>query len=43
MIPLHGGDGSAVFLIVGITKHDWASALLFALSVAVGLTPRCCR
>src|SRR5882724_8165675 len=30
---------SAVFLIVGITKHDWANALLFALSVAVGLTP----
>ncbi|MBF0544254.1 MAG: magnesium-translocating P-type ATPase [Candidatus Riflebacteria bacterium] len=30
---------SIVFLIVGITKHDWAEALLFALSVAVGLTP----
>jgi Mg2+-importing ATPase len=30
---------SVVFLIVGITKHDWAEALLFALSVAVGLTP----
>jgi Mg2+-importing ATPase len=30
---------SAVFLIVGITKHDWAEALLFGLSVAVGLTP----
>ncbi|MDD5674599.1 MAG: magnesium-translocating P-type ATPase, partial [Chitinivibrionales bacterium] len=29
----------AVFLIVGFTKHDWASALLFGLSVAVGLTP----
>jgi len=28
-----------VFLIVGITKHDWAEALLFGLSVAVGLTP----
>jgi P-type Mg2+ transporter len=28
-----------VFLIVGVTKHDWAEALLFALSVAVGLTP----
>jgi Mg2+-importing ATPase len=30
---------SATFLIVGLTKHDWTSALLFALSVAVGLTP----
>jgi len=30
---------SVVFLIVGLTKHDWAEALLFALSVAVGLTP----
>ena len=30
---------SVVFLIVGATKHDWAEALLFALSVAVGLTP----
>ena len=30
---------SLTFLIVGLTKHDWASALLFALSVAVGLTP----
>jgi Mg2+-importing ATPase len=30
---------SIVFLIVGITKHDWAEALLFGLSVAVGLTP----
>lgn len=28
-----------VFLIVGVTKHEWAEALLFALSVAVGLTP----
>jgi len=30
---------SAVFLIVGLTKHNWLEALLFALSVAVGLTP----
>ncbi len=30
---------SLVFLIVGLTKHDWADALLFSLSVAVGLTP----
>ena len=28
-----------VFLINGITKHNWGSALLFAISVAVGLTP----
>jgi Mg2+-importing ATPase len=28
-----------VFLIIGITKHDWAGALLFGLAVAVGLTP----
>jgi len=30
---------SVTFLIVGLTKHDWLSALMFALSVAVGLTP----
>ena len=29
----------AVFLINGLTKHDWLEALLFALAVAVGLTP----
>ena len=28
-----------VFLIVALTKHNWPEALLFALSVAVGLTP----
>jgi Mg2+-importing ATPase len=28
-----------VFLINGITKHDWKQAFLLALSVAVGLTP----
>jgi Mg2+-importing ATPase len=32
MVPL-------VFLINGLTKHDWLEALLFALAVAVGLTP----
>ena len=32
MVPL-------VFLTNGITKGDWAGAFLFALSVAVGLTP----
>jgi len=30
---------SIVFLIVGMTKGKWLEALLFALSVAVGLTP----
>ena len=30
---------SAVFLIVGLSKHNWVEALLFSLSVAVGLTP----
>jgi len=29
----------AVFFIVGLTKGDWLEALLFALSIAVGLTP----
>jgi P-type Mg2+ transporter len=29
----------AVFLINGWTKHDWLEALLFAVAVAVGLTP----
>jgi len=28
-----------VFLINGVTKGDWVEALLFALAVAVGLTP----
>ena len=28
-----------VFAINGITKHDWMEAFLFAVSVAVGLTP----
>lgn len=29
----------AVFLINGIAKNDWSSALLFSISLAVGLTP----
>ena len=29
----------AVFFIVGMTKGNWVEALLFALSIAVGLTP----
>jgi P-type Mg2+ transporter len=28
-----------VFLINGLTKHEWSEAFLFAVSVAVGLTP----
>jgi P-type Mg2+ transporter len=32
MVPL-------VFIINGLTKHDWVSAFLFAMAVAVGLTP----
>lgn len=32
MVPL-------VFLINGITKHDWLEALMFAVAVGVGLTP----
>jgi Mg2+-importing ATPase len=28
-----------VFVLNGLTKHDWLEALLFALAVAVGLTP----
>jgi len=29
----------AVFLINGIMKHDWLEAFMFAMAVAVGLTP----
>ena len=29
----------AVFMIVGITKGNWIEAILFGLSIAVGLTP----
>ncbi len=32
MVPL-------VFVINGVTKHDWKEAFFFALAVAVGLTP----
>lgn len=30
---------SITFLIVGLSKHNWLNALLFSISVAVGLTP----
>lgn len=29
----------ALFLINGLTKHDWAESLIFALVAAVGITP----
>ena len=29
----------AVFLINGLMKHDWLEAFLFAVAIAVGLTP----
>ncbi|HYL25329.1 MAG TPA: magnesium-translocating P-type ATPase [Burkholderiales bacterium] len=29
----------AVFVINGLTKHDWLEAMFFAVAVAVGLTP----
>src|SRR5512142_3022220 len=29
----------AVFLLNGLSKHDWTQAFLFAMAVAVGLTP----
>jgi magnesium-transporting ATPase (P-type) len=29
----------AVFLINGLSKHNWLKAFLFAMAVAVGLTP----
>ena len=28
-----------MFLINGLTKHNWIEAFFFALAVAVGLTP----
>ena len=28
-----------VFLLNGLTKHDWLQALLYAISIAIGLTP----
>lgn len=28
-----------IFLVNGFTKHDWSQALLFAVTMAVGLTP----
>ncbi len=28
-----------VFVVLGLTKHNWAEALVFGLAIAVGLTP----
>jgi len=39
MIGFIGVMVPAVFLINGLTKHNWAEALFFAVAVAVGLTP----
>ena len=29
-----------VFVVNGITKGDWLDALLFSISIAVGITPQ---
>jgi Mg2+-importing ATPase len=39
MIKFMVAMAPTVFLINGLTKGDWGQALLFAVSVAVGLTP----
>ena len=39
MITLMAIMSPIVFLINGLTKHDWSEAFFFALAVAVGLTP----
>ncbi len=39
MIGFIGVMVPAVFLINGFVKHDWLEAFLFAMAVAVGLTP----
>jgi Mg2+-importing ATPase len=39
MLEFMGVMVPAVFLINGFTKHQWGEAFLFALAVAVGLTP----
>ncbi len=30
---------AVVFVIIGLTKHNWSEALMFGLAIAVGLTP----
>lgn len=39
MIRFIGVMVPAVFVINGLSRHDWVEAFLFALAVAVGLTP----
>ncbi len=39
MIRLMAIMAPLVFVINGVTKHDWEGAFFFALAVAVGLTP----
>src|SRR6516165_4005694 len=39
MIRFMAVMGPSVFVINGVTKGDWLEALMFALAVAVGLTP----
>ncbi len=39
MIRFMGVMVPAVFLINGLSRHDWLEAFLFAVAVAVGLTP----
>lgn len=39
MISFIGVMVPAVFLINGLSKHNWIEAFMFALAVAVGLTP----
>ncbi len=40
---LYAGDGSGGAVNQWLHQGDWWEAALFALSVAVGLTPECCR
>lgn len=39
MVRLIAVMAPLVFVINGLTKHDWSEAFFFALAVAVGLTP----
>jgi len=40
---IYDGYGFTVFMIIGLTKGDWIEALLFGISIAVGLTPEMLR
>ena len=39
MIGLMGVMVPIVFLVNGVTKHDWREAFFFSMSIAVGMTP----